>query len=450
MSTIEKSKKICYTLSNRVKLKFQMPHIPKISVTGTKGKTTVVNVLAALLRQLDHDVLKVDTTGHYVNGEQRSSLEDSKTIWNLVPSVCPGRYLYEFKTDSNLAASQQPVAVLESALGCSASSGLGYREHEVGVFLNVLEDHIGSSPRLQSKADIAVAKNFIFRRVRQAGYVVFNADDEFVVGELQSVPAEREVTLIPVGLTFANFDVERHLADGGVAVTLAGTEAVLKSRAGDVILFDLAAIPWSFDATFQPSIYNLLFAAAAAYGHFKGNLPAKFREAMEAVRLDKYGGRLTLLKAENGATILADYAHEKFSLGLVGDLARTLLKDDGKVIGIVRLAYDRSPDLIAETGQAIASHYDELFVYDKIDGHFVKGETKPGRRFQKVPGLVSQQLTDAIETINPRVTRIIREDEVIAAVARQAGPNDCIVFIVNDDIKQSLEYVKNSFKARFI
>lgn len=427
-----------------------MQHIPKISVTGTKGKTTVVNVLASLLQQLNHDVLKVDTTGHYVNGQQRSTLDDSKTVWNLVPSVCPGRYLYEFKTDPKLSVADQPVAILEAALGCSASSGLGYREHEVGVFLNVLEDHIGSSPRLTSKADIATAKNFIFRRMRQTGYAVFNADDEFVVGELKQIPQERDVTLIPVGLKFSSFDLSSHLADGGIAVTLEGTAAVLKRQTGNTVLFNLATIPWSFNATFQPSVYNLMFAAAAAIGHFKGELPGNFREVMEAVRLDKYGGRLTLLQAESGTAILADYAHEKVSLGLVGDLARTLVKADGKVIGIVRLAYDRSPELIAETGHAIAIHYDQFYVYDKIDGHFVKGESKPGRRFQKVPGLVSRQLTDAIKKINPNVTRIVREDEAIAAAAQVAGPNDCVVFIVNDDIKQSLEYVQASFKARFV
>lgn len=427
-----------------------MQHVPKISITGTKGKTTVSNVVASVLQQLSYDVLRVDTTGHYVNGEQHSTLEDSKLLWNLVPSVSPGRYLYEFTTDPLLAASASPVAVLECALGCSASAGLGYREHEVGVFLNVLEDHIGSSPRLQSKHDIAAAKDFIFRRIRQDGFAVFNADDEFVTGVLNKIPADRKVTLLPCGLNFAAFDLDNHLANGGQALTLDGTNVVLRSKTGDIILFDSAVLPWSFKATFLPSVYNLLLSAGALFAHYQGQLPVSFRAAIEAVRLDPYGGRLTVLQANNGATIVADYAHEKFSLSLVGDLAKTLVKPGGKVIGVVRLAYDRSPKLIAETGIAIANHYDQFIVYDKIDGHFVKGETKPGRRFQKIPGAVSTALASAIAAENPNVQRIVREDEAITAAAVNAGPNDCVVIIVNDDIERSIGFIKTSFKARFL
>ena len=52
--------------------------VPIISVTGTKGKTTTVAVIADVLQSLGKNVLKVDTTGHFLNGERRSTLDDSK------------------------------------------------------------------------------------------------------------------------------------------------------------------------------------------------------------------------------------------------------------------------------------------------------------------------------------------------------------------------------------
>jgi hypothetical protein len=70
--------------------------VPRVSVTGTKGKTTTVSVIAEVLQKLNHNVLKVDTTGHFINGKRKSDLESSKALWGLVPSVSPGRYLYEF------------------------------------------------------------------------------------------------------------------------------------------------------------------------------------------------------------------------------------------------------------------------------------------------------------------------------------------------------------------
>ncbi len=427
-----------------------MRTVPKLAVTGTKGKTTVVNVVADVLQRLNCDVLKVTTDGHYVNGRQRSTLTDSTKLWGLVPTVCPGRYLWEFKTDKVLSHSLRPVAVLEAALGSSATAGLGYRYHDVGVFLNVMEDHIGSSARLQTQADIAKAKSFIYRRIKQSGYLVFNADDPYVVETLKAVPAKREAKLIACGLSFDNFDIKKHLSQGGVVLTVEDGQAVLLKGRTRKPLFNLKAIPWTFQATFQPSIYNLLHAAGVIYGYYDGSLPKNFKTIVEAVRLDPYGGRLTLLKARNGATILADYAHEKNSLAQVGDLARSLTKDHGKVIGVVRLAYDRTPALIHETGQHIASHFDEFIVYDKIDGYWTSGSFQKGRRFQKVEGQVSKLLADAIASENPKVTRIVREDQALDKAAESAGPDDAVVFIANSDVKQSIKFAQASFGARFM
>src|SRR5665811_1639645 len=102
-----------------------MDDIPIISVTGTKGKTTTVFVIDDILRKLGYNVVKVDTTGHFVNGKRKSTLDDSKRVWHLVPSVCPGRYLWEFFSHPELC--EKGVAVLECSLGSSATSGLGYR-----------------------------------------------------------------------------------------------------------------------------------------------------------------------------------------------------------------------------------------------------------------------------------------------------------------------------------
>lgn len=429
-------------------VKTTMNNIPIISVTGTKGKTTTVAVVADVLRTLEKNVLKVDTTGHFVNGERRSTLDDSKAIWRLVPTVCPGRYLWEFF--SNPALQDNGVAVLEAALGSSAVSGLGYRYHKVGVFLNVFEDHIGSSDRIQSKADIARAKQFIFARVQDGGYAAFNADDELVVDRLSVLPKEHDVTLIPFGLTFEHFDITAHLANGGVALTVNGQkEIVLRKSDGDTVMLDLKNIPWTFGGAFTPSVWNILAAMSAVYGYFDGTVPQGTRQAFEAVRLDPYGGRLTLFENKAGVKILADYAHEKISLGMVAKLAHTQTAGDGKVIGVVRLAHDRSDDLMRETGELIAPEYDQFVVYDKIDGYWRKPLQK-SKRFPEVAGRTSEVLSEAIRRVNPNVERIIREDEAIERAAKIAKPGDVVVVIVNDDIKRSIEFIKKSFKADFV
>jgi cyanophycin synthetase len=420
----------------------------KITITGTKGKTTTTYVVSQVLQRLGNNVLRVDTAGHYVNGAQRSTLDDAKQIWGLVPTVAPGRYLWEFLADP--ALKKNGVAVMEAALGSSGLAGLGYRRHEVGVFLNVMEDHIGSSTRLQSRADIVKAKSFVFGRIKQDGYAVFNADDALVVAALKELPPARDIRLVACGLEFKHLDLKKHLRQGGVVVTTRQNEVVLIKGNQEQVLFDIKALPWTFNGTFEPSVYNLLHAAGAIYAYYEGRLPAKFRAVMEACRLDPEGGRLTILKAANGARILVDYAHEKNSLVSIGELARTLIGPKGKVIGLVRLAYDRTPELIRDTGRHIAGHFDAFVVYDKVDGHFVKTEIIKGRRFQKEAGKVSELLAAAIAEKNPNVQRIVREDKAIEAAATQAGPEDIVVVIANDDVKQSLRFVKQASKAEYV
>lgn len=426
-----------------------MSNVPIISVTGTKGKTTTVAVIADVLQKLGRDVLKVDTTGHFINGERRSTLDDSKAAWRLVPSVAPGRYLYEFHLNPSLV--ENGVAVLECSLGSSALSGLAYRYHNVGVFLNVFEDHLGSSARIQTKEDIARAKEFVFTKLLPDGaYAAFNADDELVVGRLESIKDSSEVQLLPFGLTFEHFNLGEHLANGGVAFTINDAqEIVLRTAEGDEVLLDIKQLPWAFDGTFMPSIWNILASVSAVYGHYEGKLPAGFRAAFEAVRLDRYGGRLTVLENNKGVKIIADYAHEKVSLELVAQLARTQLGADGKVIGVVRLAHDRTDQLMQETGHVIGAVYDQVVVYDKIDGYWRKASPN-ARRFKQQEGRTSEILAAAIAEVNTNVERIVREDEAVARAAEIAKPGDVVVVIVNDDIKRSIEFIQEKFKADFV
>jgi cyanophycin synthetase len=425
-----------------------MSVVPIISVTGTKGKTTTVAVVADVLRKLEKNVLKVDTTGHFMNGERKSTLDESKAAWRLVPSVCPGRYLWEFHQYPNLK--KDGVAVLECSLGCSGPSGLGYRYHNVGVFLNVFEDHIGSSDRIQSKEDIALAKQFVFSRLlHNNAYAAFNADDHLVVDSLKVLPA-KTITKVPFGLSFSKFPIEQHLKKSGVAFTVNDAkQVVMRTVNGDTVMFDLKRIPWTFNASFEPSVWNLLAAVAAVYGYFSGNMPEGIRSVFESVRLDRYGGRLTLLKAENGATVLADYAHEKQSLAMVARLAREQIGEKGKVIGVVRLAHDRTDELMRDTGHVIATEYDEIIVYDKIDGYLRHAKRK-GSRFTEVVGRTSEILTNSIAEINPHVERILREDLAIKRAAEKAKAGDIVVIIVNDDIHRSIEFIKENFNAEFI
>ena len=425
--------------------------VPIISVTGTKGKTTAVAVIDTILRELKHNVVKVDTTGHYVNGEKRSTSEDSSNTWRLVPTRSPGRYLWEFYANPELT--KKGVAVLECSLGSSNLAGLGYERHKVGVFLNVFEDHLGSTDRLKTREDIAEAKSFIFRQITSDdGYAVFNADDPLVVDMLNKY-AERADTKhqVAVGLDFSEIDLKKHLDDGGVAITVDNDKRIVMLKGSETtVLARLDHIPWTFYGNFLPSVWNCMFSLAAVYAVYKGTLPEGLQQIMESVRLDPYGGRVTILAAKNGTKIIADYAHEKQSLAMIADLAKTQVGKGGKVIGVVRMAYDRPDSVFEETGALIGSKFDQVIVYEKIDGYWRKAENYRIMKFRQVEGRTSQLVFDGVKRTNQNAERIEREDEAIARAAEIAGPNDVVVVIVNDDIKRSIEFIRSSFEAEFV
>src|SRR5512141_2932904 len=93
-----------------------------ISVTGTKGKTTVVNVLAQIMHGLGKNALHVDTTGYFVNGDCKGTSDESMLVCRLMPTVCPGRFLWEFRANPELQ--ENGVAILECSIGCSRAPGL--------------------------------------------------------------------------------------------------------------------------------------------------------------------------------------------------------------------------------------------------------------------------------------------------------------------------------------
>jgi len=415
-----------------------------ISITGTKGKTTVTRALAYVLHEQKEPTLRVDTDGHYVNEKQKSTLSESKKLFGLVPTVCPGKYLLAMKK-------YHPVftAILETAIGSSRRGGLGYRRHAVGIFTNVFEDHLGVTKRLRTRKDIAKAKNFVFSAIGEGGYAIFNADDKLVCSQLHYIPEKRNVTLLPVGLTLCHFNVQSHLEKGGAIITVENRFIVLKTKNKSSSLINIADIPWTFNGYFLPSVYNLMFILAGLYAAKNGRLSKKILTTLKDYRLDNTGGRLTLLKNKRGVKILIDFAHEKYSLKEVADLAKKL--SQRKAIGILRLAPDRTDKMLLETGRFIANSFDHIFVYDKIDGiiknKYVSTGLTPSRKKGEVSSIFLRGILS--KKTDSRAKQIIIEEKAIAEAAKLAEPGDVVVIICGDNHIRTLSYVKKYFQASF-
>ncbi len=412
-----------------------------VTITGTKGKTTISRGLSHIYTSLKYNTLLVDTDGHYVNGKQKSTLQDSMRFYELVPTNAPGKFLYELNGKDNA------IAILEAAIGSSNIYGIGYGSHTVGVLTNVFEDHIGA--RIKNKAQLAHEKARIaFKPIDVNGYAVFNADDRYVTKHLDMIPAHKNITLVPFGLDLNCFNATKHLKNGGVIITLADNWVVARSHKSDKKIIRVNDIEWTFEGLFTPSLYNLMAICGALYGLHRGKIPAQHIKALTSYRFDPNGGRLTrLFNRDKSIQAIVDYAHEKQSLREVADLAKRLAT--GRTIGVVRLAPDRLNDVIRETGAYIANRFDHIIVYDKIDGVTRKEYKGKKQNIHRAAGEVSGMLFKAIRTAQKGKRtvehRIVEEDAVRAAMSA-AQPGDVIVHICNDDHARSVRYVKNYLK----
>lgn len=413
-----------------------------ISITGTKGKTTVSRILDHVIHSLGETTLRVDTDGHFINEKQKSTLEDARNLYSKAPTVCPGKYLITMKDSF-----PNFYAILETAFGSSGKHGLGYSFHDIGIFTNVFEDHIDMD-RIKTRGDIARAKSFIFREIGKGGFAIFNADDEFVCSQLSEIPANRNITLIPVGKSFSHFPLKQHLQQQGIAISERGGNIVKLSLQGEEVLINTSSVSWTFNNTYLPSVYNLMFIVAGLHAMGRTFLSSNAIDLLSKSSLDSHGGRLTLLKNKKGINILIDYAHEKYSLKEIGDLGRKLSKNN-RVIGVIRLAPDRTNQLIQETGRFIADCFDSFIIYDKIDGVTRKKFEGKHVNINREAGEVSQLLSESVRSQKSPdlVENIIYEKDAIARAAQIAKDDDTVVVICGDDHKRTLQWVKEYFQA---
>lgn len=378
------------------------------TVTGTKGKTSVARMLHFVVNKLSEEpVLRVDTNLVVLGEEKQFGLYDSWRSSGFVPTVCPGRFLLL------LHGHKHPTAVLEAAVG-SSRVGLGYRAHDLGIFTNVYDDHVGMKEYLATRDNLADVKaSFIFGKIKKHGVAVYNADDQMVIERLSFVPEERDV--YRVACTAEDRSVE-------------GAQAVVRLVDGDIVLSvgskerarcSSTDYPCMLNCKHLPSIYNTMFVVGALWGKYKDT--AVFDRALRILRdyrLDDEGGRMVSYETKDGVRVLVDFAHEKESLRYVALYARSLV--EGRVYGVLRLDGSRPLVQVEETGRYISQYFDQCFVYDKEAANDVDSE-----------GLVASWFAESLKSNNVPAAVFSKDEDALRSARKIARKGDAVVYIIS-------------------
>lgn len=128
--------------------------IPVIAVTGTNGKTSTCRLMAKIFRQVYDNVGLTISGGTYIN--------DS--------CIRPGDNTGPVSARSLLQEAIVDIAILETARGGIRRKGLAYDESDIGIILNISEDHLGVDG-IESLEELADIKALVIETVKKTGPV---------------------------------------------------------------------------------------------------------------------------------------------------------------------------------------------------------------------------------------------------------------------------------------
>ena len=314
-----------------------------IGVTGSNGKTTLKELIAACLAQ------------------QAPTLATHGNLNNDI-----GMPLMLARIDDS-----HQFAVLE--MGANHAGEIAYltslASPDVVVITNAGAAHLEGFGSIEG---VAVAKGEILQNDKRPQIAVLNADDKYfeywssLVSDIRSfsfgLGDTADVRADGIVASASRTDFTLHLADESVAVSLP-----------------------------LVGIHNVRNAcAAAAVAHALGISVKKIRAALEGV--SPIGGRLEPLRGVHGATLFDDsYNANPLSVVAAAEFLSALAGESWLVLGDMKELGDDAAELHREVGEAVrASGVNRLFAYGKLASSAAEGFGKNARWYASLDNLVDE------------------------------------------------------------
>ena len=377
------------------------------SVTGTNGKTTTVRLINHIMKGVGRTVGMTSTDGIYIR--DRLILEGD---------MSGPRSARMILTDPSVDG-----AVFETARGGLLRNGLGYGTADVGVCLNVAEDHIGLG-HIESIEDLAKLKSIVPATVRPGGYSVLNADDKWC----RWMAAACKEQVIWFSLNPENPAVTEHVENGGIAVVYQNGYITIMD--GDLVLPVARAyeIPITMEGKAIFNIQNAMAATAAAYA-------VKMR--VEEIRLglssffpspSQTPGRMNIIPVKN-FDVMIDYAHNPNAYVHIFDLIARL--DYQKRILVLDAVGDRRDEDIVQLARISARFSDYIIIYEDKDLR--------GRKSGEIAGLLQRGLLDAGYP-SSKMEEILDEWQAIDRALALAEPRNLVIYMTGR-VRKAIKYI---------
>ncbi len=388
--------------------------IPVIAVTGTNGKTTTTRLLAHIMQHQGRRVGFTTTDGVYIGGNR----------------VMPGDMTGPFAASVVLRDPTADFAILECARGGLLRRGLGFRACDIGIVLNIAEDHLGLED-IQTLDDLARVKRVIVETVRPEGWAVLNADDEHVADMIDYTPGN----VAYFSMDENNDIIRRRMKRGKTSCVFENDYITILSSEWKIRIVKAHDVPLTLGGRAPFMIQNVLAATLAAY--LRKVKPADIRQALTTF-VPGHGttpGRLNQLQVR-GIDILIDFAHNPAGYrGLAGLVSR--LPAERKIATISACGDRRDVD-IPQMGRLATEMFTEIVIRETP--RYLRGRPE---------GTIAEMLHTAILNAGfpPDKARIASDEPHAVRQVLEAAESGDLVVIIADDIDRCHEEVER-FKER--
>ena len=303
-------------------------------------KTTVCKLIAHALKYSGKKAGLTSTTGVEIDGI----------------SIAKGDYSGPAGHELVLRDGTVDCAVLETARGGILRRGLTYNTCDIGVFLNVGEDHIGND-LIESIDDLGELKATVVKSVKDTGFSILNADDDIVMKHINESGGQK----ILFSLHPRNKHILKHIDKGGISILACNDKIILRKKEHDSIIADIVEVPITFSGTADFNISNTLAAVGVLHGLGlkKEQIYDGITTFYPSIKLNP--GRMNIFDF-NKFKVILDYGHNKHAMDA---LSKMLIKlSNGRKIGICHGSGNRTDELLKEFAALMAEAYDYIIVTD--------------------------------------------------------------------------------------
>jgi cyanophycin synthetase len=381
--------------------------IPIFAITGTNGKTTTTRLISHILRNSGHTVGFTTTDGTYIGNEQITKGDNTGPVSAQLVLKDP----------------TVDVAVLETARGGIIRSGLGFDHCDIGVVINVQEDHLGLKD-VNTLEDLARVKSVIPRAVAKRGFAVLNAEDERVYRMKELVDGE----VVCFSMDENHPNIRRRAERGRVSCVFEnGYVTILKGK-WKVRIERVVNIPLTYGGRAEFMIQNVLAATLACFVH--GVSIDDIRVGLTSFNAGtaQTPGRLNFIEI-GSVTVLMDYAHNPAGArGLTNFVSKLPHKYRTAVLNGTG---DRRDDDIREFAKVIADNFDRVVIR--------RGNYLRGRSDDEMFGLLQEGIGQSDN--KPQVRVIPESRDAIQHAIKHARKGELVVTLA-DLVPEDIKYVQ--------